>query len=231
MKRCLWTCTKCKGSDQSVHGKSILLGPVVRRNDIVSYSINKILIIKYGIYTNIFAEKMWVAFAFAKAAHIFSAKITVNLINVLTRAVNILTTNKLVKLTMLWTTGSWPLLSVHTFCSIQWFCEQTEMALIRLHRYYSIWRNIVIPFSIHLFVCFLFVGQSINICVNSNFDPNVQVHFPRTITKTRLFKYMENFTSKKLEIFQIKNSDSFHISAQKKHRLWVLVRTASVRRF
>ena len=36
------------------------------------------LIIKYGIYTNIFAEKMWVAFA--KATHIFSAKIPVNLV-------------------------------------------------------------------------------------------------------------------------------------------------------
>ena len=34
------------------------------------------------------------------------------------------------------------------------------------------------------------------------------------MTKTRLFKYMENFTSKKIEIFQIKNSDIFHISAQ-----------------
>ena len=34
------------------------------------------------------------------------------------------------------------------------------------------------------------------------------------ITKTRLFKYMENFTSKKTENFQIKNSDIFHISAQ-----------------
>ena len=35
--------------------------------------IVKTLIIKYGIYANIFAEKM-----FAKATHIFSAKITVN---------------------------------------------------------------------------------------------------------------------------------------------------------
>ena len=34
------------------------------------------------------------------------------------------------------------------------------------------------------------------------------------ITKTRLFKYVENFTSKKTENFQIKNSDIFHISAQ-----------------
>ena len=43
-------------------------------NDIV-----KTFIIKYGIYANIFAEKMWVAFAVAKkATHIFSAKIPVN---------------------------------------------------------------------------------------------------------------------------------------------------------
>ena len=34
------------------------------------------------------------------------------------------------------------------------------------------------------------------------------------IQKTRLFKYIENFTSKKAENFQIKNSDIFHISAQ-----------------
>ena len=34
------------------------------------------------------------------------------------------------------------------------------------------------------------------------------------ITKTRLFKYIENFTTKKNESFQIKNSDIFHISAQ-----------------
>ena len=34
------------------------------------------------------------------------------------------------------------------------------------------------------------------------------------ITKTRLFKYIENFTTKKKENFQIKISDIFHISAQ-----------------
>ena len=55
--------------------------------------------------TNIFAEKMWVAFAFAKATHIFSAKIQLDI--VLTRTINILTPNELVKLTMLWTTGPW----------------------------------------------------------------------------------------------------------------------------
>ena len=32
--------------------------------------------------------------------------------------------------------------------------------------------------------------------------------------KTYLFKYIENFTTKKKENFQIKNSDIFHISAQ-----------------
>ena len=34
------------------------------------------------------------------------------------------------------------------------------------------------------------------------------------ITKTRLFKYIENFTTIKIENFQIKNPDIFHISAQ-----------------
>ena len=34
------------------------------------------------------------------------------------------------------------------------------------------------------------------------------------ITKTRLFKYIENFTTKKWKKFQIKNSYIFHISAQ-----------------
>ena len=34
------------------------------------------------------------------------------------------------------------------------------------------------------------------------------------ITKTRLFKYIETFTSKKLKIFRLKNSDIFHTFAQ-----------------
>ena len=34
------------------------------------------------------------------------------------------------------------------------------------------------------------------------------------ITKTCLFKYIDNFTTKKPESFHIKNSDIFHISAQ-----------------
>ena len=50
---------------------------------------------------------MWVAFAFAKATHIFFSKNTCELDVVLPRTINILTTNELVKLTMLWTTGPW----------------------------------------------------------------------------------------------------------------------------
>ena len=34
------------------------------------------------------------------------------------------------------------------------------------------------------------------------------------ITKTRLFKYIENFATKKKENFQLKISDIFHISAK-----------------
>ena len=42
----------------------------------------------------------------------------------------------------------------------------------------------------------------------------VNIQQSRCITKTHLFKYTENFTTKKNENFQIKNSDIFHISAQ-----------------
>ena len=39
-------------------------------------------------------------------------------------------------------------------------------------------------------------------------------YYSSIITKTRLFKYIESFTSKKLIKIQIKNSDVFHTSAQ-----------------
>ena len=42
----------------------------------------------------------------------------------------------------------------------------------------------------------------------------LQTLFPIAITKRRLFRYTENFTTTKNEHFQIKNSDIFHISAQ-----------------
>ena len=72
-------------------------------------------------YTLIFLlKKCWVAFAFAKGTHIFSAKIhcTCELNIVLTRAVIILTTNELVKLTTLWTTGPRALAKMHTKLNI-----------------------------------------------------------------------------------------------------------------
>ena len=47
------------------------------------------------------------------------------------------------------------------------------------------------------------------------------------ITKTCLFKYTENFTTKNWK-FSDKNSDVFHISAQK-HRLWVHIRAPSAK--
>ena len=56
---------------------------------------------EYCIYASSFAEKMWVAFA--KATHIFSQKyLWIDI--VLTWTVDILITNKLLKLIMLWTT-------------------------------------------------------------------------------------------------------------------------------
>ena len=60
---------------------------------------------KYGKYANIFAEKMWVHLQ--KLLTFFFSKNTCELDTVLTRTVNILTTNELIKLTMLWTTGLW----------------------------------------------------------------------------------------------------------------------------
>ena len=50
-----------------------------------------------------------------------------------------------------------------------------------------------------------------------------------TITKTRLFKYTENFTTKKGK-FSDKKFWYFSYYCSK-HKLWVLVRTASARRF
>ena len=49
------------------------------------------------------------------------------------------------------------------------------------------------------------------------------------LRKQGLFKYIENSATKKWKCSD-KNSDIFHISA-KKYRLWLLVRTASLRWF
>ena len=45
-------------------------------------------------------------------------------------------------------------------------------------------------------------------------SPRKNVEIVNTITKIRLFKYIVKITSKKLKIFQMKNSDIFRISAQ-----------------
>ena len=68
--------------------------------------------------------------------------------------------------------------------------------------------------EIKLFVLFVFVlylvlrGKGILFTSTRSSSPHL------IITKTRLFKYIENFISKKTENFQIKISDIFHISAQ-----------------
>ena len=66
----------------------------------------------------------------------------------------------------------------------------------------------------YLFVCFIqalhrFQQPFSHIATVSGCcrKPNAQFN-----TKTRLFKYTENFTTQKREYFQIKNSDIFHIS-------------------
>ena len=45
------------------------------------------------------------------------------------------------------------------------------------------------------------------------YNKSSEPEFLSSITKTHLFKYIENFISKNWK-FQIKNSDIFHISAQ-----------------
>ena len=53
---------------------------------------------------------------------------------------------------------------------------------------------------------------SINVVVRH--APSVVRRQLEHITKTCLFKYIDNFTTKKNENFPIKNPDIFHISAQ-----------------
>ena len=50
--------------------------------------------------------------------------------------------------------------------------------------------------------------------VESSNNNNIIIVIIIIITKTRLFKYTENFSTKKMTNFQIKYSDIFHISAK-----------------
>ena len=107
-----------------------------KTNNVVNYRIVKTLIINHGIYESIFAEKMWVAFAFAKATHIFFSKNTCELDIVFNRTVNILTTYNLVKLTMLWTTGPWAVVivmdSVYLSTKIYWYISCPQKCILRV---------------------------------------------------------------------------------------------------
>ena len=72
--------------------------------DVVNLRNVKTLIIKYGKYANKFCWKNVSSFCICKSYSHFFSKNTCELDIVLTRTVNILTTNELVKLRMLWTT-------------------------------------------------------------------------------------------------------------------------------
>ena len=78
-----------------------------KTNDVVSSRIVKILIIKYVIYANIFAENNVSSFCICKSYSHFFSKNTCELDFVFTRTANIITTNEFVKLTTLWTNGPW----------------------------------------------------------------------------------------------------------------------------
>ena len=93
------------------------------------------MIIKYWKCANIFAEKMWVAFAFAKATHIFFSKNSCELNTVLPRTVNILTTNELIKLMMLWTTGPWPATWENILSDM---CTQGRLISLCIHAVWSV---------------------------------------------------------------------------------------------
>ena len=73
-------------------------------------------------------------------------------------------------------------------------------------------------------LCLFFVEDILRLGLQWNIKPN---YIP--ITKTHLFKYTETFTTKKRK-FSDKKFWYFSYFCSK-HRLWVLVRTASTRRF
>ena len=82
---------KIQTSQQSV----IIRAQLFKTYNVVSYSIIKTLIIKYGIYTYIFAEKNVSSFCICSYSHFFSKNTDESDI-ILTRTVDILTTNELI---------------------------------------------------------------------------------------------------------------------------------------
>ena len=101
-------------------------------------------------YTLIFLLKKCSSFCICKSYSHFFSKNTCELDIVLTRTVNILTTNELVKLMMLWTTGPWSLIveimRVNGTCSQisseSWFFQvsnissQMSLVCVNLSRFY-----------------------------------------------------------------------------------------------
>ena len=103
----LWRPTVVCNSKQCSSDENITSGPSCSKLTMSLVNVSLKLLSLNMAYMLIFLlKKMWVAFAFAKATHIFQQN-TCELDTVLTRAVKILTTNELVKLTTLWTTGPW----------------------------------------------------------------------------------------------------------------------------
>ena len=76
-------------------------GPSCSKLTMLLVNVSLTLIIKYGIYANIFAEKNVSSFCISKSYSHFFSKNNCELDIVLTGIVNIMTTNELVKLTTL----------------------------------------------------------------------------------------------------------------------------------
>ena len=108
-----------------------------------------------------------------------------------------------------------------------WLIHSAKCKL-RIHA--PLWETEVLNLNSSLYV-FMKMTFRLSMCclVNWPIECDAKQFVRICITKTRLFKYIEN-SPLKTENFQMKNSDIFHISA-KNHRLWLLVRTALARRF
>ena len=76
-------------------------------------------------------------------------------------------------------------MSTHNLCFEQKYKKYPNL-------YLKIFHFLVVKFSVYFnrhvfvmlrpFVCRSFLLQSVNICVHPNFDPNVQVRFPKNYT-------------------------------------------------
>ena len=103
---------------------------------------------------------------------------------------------------------------INGYCRIYWQIEKALSRLCEMHRE---------SYSIILLIS---NNDSVFSCCNQN---TMYRNNFRHITKTRLFKYIENFTFKNWK-FSDKKLWYFSYFCSK-HRLWVHVRTASARRF